>query len=168
MSTETEQKLFQIRTCERHGYYAGLLPPARQALVGQTCYGTITVAVFDSAGYLQKIVKKNLPSRILTARKSVGYDVNEQGFQEYLTRELHFRPGAIRVRAFRIPEERLAVFQLPEHFEAFLKDPNDPWFSDAQRQEYPGLIRDWIEAGSFILEWGNSYWLDNAGNFQGS
>jgi hypothetical protein len=168
MSPETDQKLFQIQTCQRHGYYAGHLPGARQALIGQSVYGTITVAVFDLGGYLQKVMKKNLPSNLLTAKDVAGYYVDEEGFQDYLKRELHFRLGVIRVREFRIPEEDFAVVQLSEAFVDFLKNPNDPWFTDADRQEYPGRIRDWIESGSFFLEWGNSFWLNKEGEFQGS
>jgi hypothetical protein len=167
MFPPADQKLFQIQTCQRHGYYAGHLPGARQALVCQNIYGTITVAAFDSGGHFRKLIKRNLPTELLTARSVVGYDVDEEGFQEYLKRELGFRPGVIRVREFRMLEEHLAVFQLPKYFEAFMKDPNDPRFAEI-REELPSHISDWISSGSFILEWGNTYWLNREGECMGS
>src|SRR5437773_12190509 len=125
MSPDTQHKLFQIQPYDGHYYYPGHLPRGRQALIGQCVYGTITVAIFDAAGYLQKVIKRTLPSKLLTPRDVADYDVDERGFQTYLRREFQFRPGVIRVREFRITDEHFGVYQMSEHFEAFLMNPKD-------------------------------------------
>jgi len=168
MSPSADERLFQIQTCQRHGYYAGHFPNRTQALIGQSFKGMIVIAVFDLGGNLLKVTRRNLPTNLLTARPVAGYDVDEFGFQQFLIREFGFRMGAIRVRPFQMPEERLGVLPLPEHFEEFLKHPDDSSLTEVEREEYPELISKWIDSGSFILECGNSYWLNKDGECEGS
>jgi hypothetical protein len=161
-------EMFPVRTCQRHGFYAGQLRGGRNALIGQIVTGHIIVVVFDAGGHLLKVIRRALPTRLLTARDVAGYHVDEEGFQDYLRREFGYQPGLIRVQEFRLPEELLAVYHMPEHYEDFLKNPNDPSFADWERQQYPALINRWIAEGSFILEWGNSFWMDSNGDVAGS
>jgi hypothetical protein len=167
MSTPADQELFQVKP-QGHSFYPGKLPGNRQALIGQSTYGTIDVAVFDPGGHLQRVFKKDLPTRLLTERPVSGYDIDEEEFQQYLKRELGFTSGMIRIREFRLPEERFGVYRLHDYFERFLKNPYDPRFTDKDREEYPSQINKWIESGWFILEWGNYYWMDKDGELLGS
>jgi hypothetical protein len=168
MSAPVNQEHFQIKPDQGHSFYPGKWPGNRQALIGQSMYGVIDVAVFNPEGHLERVFKKDLPARLLTERPILGYDIDEEEFQQYLKRELGFTLGIIRIREFRLPEERFGVYRLPGHYNRFLKNPYDPYFTDRNREEYPSEINKWLDSGSFILEWGNYYWMDKDGELLGS
>jgi hypothetical protein len=155
---------FPVQSCPAHFFYPGHLPKDRQALIARCVYGCIIVVYFDRGGTLLKTQRTDLPSSLLYSGHMPGYfDVDEDEFHEYLRKEFGFKPGLIRVREFHLPDELLAVYRLPEFYQDFLKDPNDPAFDDELRQYLPGQIKRWREEGRFVLQWGNDFWLDSSG-----
>jgi hypothetical protein len=155
---------FPVRSCPGHSFYAGHLLGSRQALVVRCVLGYIVVGVFDQGGKLLKTFRKELPSSLLFPGHMPGYfDVDEGEFLEYLRKEFGFTPGLIRVREFRLPEEKLAVYRLPDFYQEFLKDPQALAFDDELRQYLPGQIQRWRDEGRFVLQWGNDFWLDSNG-----
>ena len=67
------------------------------------------------------------------------------------------------MREFHLPDDSLAVYRLPGHYQDFLDNPSAPYFDQEMRQAYPESIARWRKEGRFVLEWGNDYWLDNSG-----
>jgi hypothetical protein len=155
--------LFPIRSEPAYYFYAGHLPGGRQALIARSVYGALIVAVFDGGGNLVQVIHRELPSPPVLRDSGEIREVDERDFRKYLRREFGYAPGLIRIKEFRLPQEMLAVYHLPQHYREFLEDPNSPVFDDEQRQSFPGLIREWHEEGQFVLEWGNDYWLDSTG-----
>jgi hypothetical protein len=153
--------LFPIRSATERYFYAGHLPHGRQALVARSGYGQLVVAMFDGGGNLTQVIHRELPSPPVLHDSNEFREVDNDDFQEYLRCEFGFAPGLIRIKAFRIPQEMFAVYHLPEHYQAFLQDPNGSAFGEEERQAFPGWIQQWHEQGQFVLEWGNDYWLNN-------
>jgi hypothetical protein len=130
------------------GVYAGQLPDSRQALVGCSWDDKLVVAVFDCEGNL---------------RESHRVEVPTSDVPGYLKSELGFTSGEVCIKEIRIPEDAFAVYCLPDLYQRFLSNPNDPWFTDDDRQDLPGVIKQWLKSGQFVLEWGNDYWLNRDG-----
>lgn len=154
-------RLFPVRSAPGYYFYAGRLPRGRQALVGRSANGRIVVGIFSKGGDLTEVVRRELPSPPVLPGSDDIREVDEGDFHDYLHQEFGFAPETARVKEFRIEPEGLAVYQLPEHYQAFLRDPRDPIFDDEQRTVFPRLIKEWVEEGQFVLEWGNDYWLDS-------
>jgi hypothetical protein len=155
---------FLIRGNLGHGVYAGSLPSHRQALVGLCVYGYILMAMFDGGGTLQKVIRRDQPSYLLHPTDFLRcYRVDEDSLFEYLKREFGFQLANIQVREFRVPDEDFAVYRLPESYQDFLKDPRNPLFDNEDRQVLPDRIKHWTEEGSFVLVWGNDYWVSGEG-----
>jgi hypothetical protein len=157
--------LFPIRGAPERCFYAGHLPDGRQALIAWGFSGQLMVAAFDGDGKLVEVTCRELPDPLTLPESGETVSIyDDEGFQEYLRQDFGFSPGLIRVEEFRIPGEGLAVYHLPRHYQDFLRDPNGPDFGDEERRALPGLIRDWLERGQFVLEEGhNDYWLDSTG-----
>jgi hypothetical protein len=155
--------LFPIRSAPERYFYAGHLPEGRQALIGRSVYGQLIAAICDSGGNLRQVIHRELPSPPVLAGSGEIREVDEDDFEEYLSREFGFSPGLIRIKEFRIPHELFAVYHLPEQYRKFLENPDSPAFGEEERQAFPGLIRQWNERGQFVLEWGNDFWLDSTG-----
>jgi hypothetical protein len=92
------------------------------------------------------------------------YRVEEDEFHEYLRQEFGFTPDVIHIREFRLPQDELAVYRLPEFYQEFLNDPNGPDFDEDLRQYLPGQIDRWRTEGRFVLQWGNDFWLNKHGD----
>lgn len=156
--------LFPIRGAPYQYFYAGHLPDGRQALIARSVYGQLIAAICDSGGDLIQVIRQELPSPPVLPDSGEIREVDEGDFEAYLHREFGFSPGLIRIKEFRIPEERFAVYHLPQHYREFLENPNSPSFDEEERQAFPGQIRQWDEWGQFVLEWGNDFRLDSTGN----
>ncbi|MBV9123107.1 MAG: hypothetical protein JO112_07110 [Planctomycetes bacterium] len=155
--------LFPIRSSPGHYFYAGRLPEGRQALIARSVYGELIAAIFDGGGNLMQVIHQELASPPVLLDSDEIREVDEDSFQEYLQREFGFCPSLIRIKEFRIPQEKFAVYHLPQNYQEFLEDPNSLAFDDEERKAFPGLIAKWNEWGQFVLEWGNDFWLDSLG-----
>jgi hypothetical protein len=161
-------RLFPIRSNKYYGYYAGRLAGKRQALAALDVRKNLVLAVFDQQGDLLE-VKRRTPAPSLKRRPEKKYlAVNDREFHEYLHKEFRFKAGRIKVNAFLIAAEGLAVHAFPYHYQEFLKNPYGKIFDNADRDYYPKLIREWIADKAFVLDWGNDYWLDNNGEVTSS
>lgn len=154
--------LFPIRSNPVY-FYAGHLWDVRQTLIGRSVYGHLVVACFDSGGSLIEVIHQKLPSHLIVTGPFGTCEVDEDDFLNYLQGELGFTDGRIQVKEFHLTDKQLEVYQLPEHYQAFLNDPNNPLYSQEEHESFPGLIREWHERGQFVLVWGNDYWLDITG-----
>jgi hypothetical protein len=165
---EGADDLFTIQGSPGHYFYGGQLPGNRQALVAQCIDGYVLVAVFDTAGTLQEVVRRDLPPSLLVDRGVAGYDVDEKALLTYLGRELGFVTGPIHIKAFRVAGERFAAYRLPHHYQEFLADPASPVFGDEEREVFPVWIARWLQEGAFVVEWGNDFWMDCHGQVTSS
>jgi hypothetical protein len=155
--------LFPIRSVPERYFYAGHLPEGRQVLIARSVYGQMIAAIFDSGGNLIQVIHQELPSPPVLPDSGEIREVDDGDFQEFLRREFGFSPGLIRIKEFRIPQDRFAVYHLPQHYREFLENPNSQAFDEEEREAIPGLIHQWNEWGQFVLEWGNDFWLDSTG-----
>jgi hypothetical protein len=155
--------LFPIRSEPGRNFYAGYLPEGCQVLIGRSIYGDMIVAVFDGGGNLRRVIREDYPASPVRGTSGTKREVDDEQFQEYLAGKLGFEPALIRIKEFRMPQDRFAVYHLPQHYHEFLNNPHNLIFDDEVREVLPGLIRQWHEWGQFVLEWGNDYWLDSTG-----
>lgn len=147
---------YPIRSDSNYGFHAGHVPKKRQALIALDVSLNLLVAFFDAKGNFLQVERRNLSPSL-----------NDRDFQKYLKKEFGFKPGLIRVKAFLIKPELLAVHAFPSHFQEFLDNPRDG-FDAADRDRYPQSIRTWIANKEFVLDWGNDYWLDDNGEVTSS
>jgi hypothetical protein len=159
--------LFPIRSSPP-SWFAGLLPDGRQALISCAASGELTLVSFDRDGNLLGVLHHELPSPKQLLEDGYRRAVFDDDYQDYVQRELGLSLEVIRVRPFCMPEEMLEVYQMPKHYEAFLKNPDSPDFSPEDRNYYPELITRWNESGQFVFVWGNDYWLNSNGEVEAS
>jgi hypothetical protein len=159
----TGELLFPVRNAPERYFYAGHLADGRQALIARSVYGRIIAALFDREGELVEVIRQELPSPPVLPDSDGFREVDEDDFHAYLKREFGFSPGLVHVKEFYIAPEGFAVYQLPWHFQEFLRDPGSLLFADEERGVFPRLIEEWQERGEFVLEWGNDFWLDGTG-----
>lgn len=160
--------LFPIRSAPVRNLYAGFLRDGRQVLISCTPSGDMLMIVFDSEGNFLQASHQTLPSPPQLLHQGFRRAVYEDDYEEYVDGALGLSPGVIRVKAFSVPHEMLAVYRMPKHYEEFLTNPNSPSFSDEDRKDYPELIEHWNESGCFVLELGNDYWVDGNGDIVAS
>jgi hypothetical protein len=155
--------LFPIRSQPWYGFFAGFFPDGRQVLVGCLRYGKMVLVIFDRAGNLTGVVHRELPTpgQLLEAGDLAA--VYEDNYKEYLRRELKVSPGVIRIKAFCLQEEEIAVYELPENLQDFQENPSNPNLSDEDRKGLQEFFGEWKEHGQFVLIWQNDFWLDSNG-----
>jgi hypothetical protein len=152
--TAGEKQLFPVRGDPERGFYAGSLPGNRQGLITTGASGDLLVAAFNAAGSLLDVTRRDDPS----------LDFCDDAFRAYLAREFGFEPGLIRVKAFRLPEDGLAVYPIDPLWQEFLENPHGLAFDDDDRDSLPEVIEQWNASGQFVLECcGCDFWLDGTG-----
>src|SRR5262249_13684062 len=121
------------------------------------------MVLFDCPGNLTGVVHQELPppEQLLEAGDLAA--VYDDNYEEYLRRELQLSPGVIRIKAFCLPEEEIAVYELPENLQNFQENPGNPNLSDVERTDLQEFFRAWKEHGQFVLIWQNDFWLDRNG-----
>jgi uncharacterized protein (TIGR02996 family) len=120
------ENAFLVKSCEGYGFYAGMLPKERQALVGRVRAEYFNVAVFDERGIFLEEFNRPLPSALQRPPREY-WDVDEKDVYAFLSRELGFREGVIWVHEFGTAEG-LSVHLLPSHYQEDVDnyDPTDP------------------------------------------
>jgi hypothetical protein len=121
------------------------------------------MVIFDHAGHLTGVVHRDLPTPEQLLEAGDLPAVDEDNYEDYLRRELHVSPGVIRIKAFCLPEEGMAVYELPECLQDFQENPSNPSLSDDERNGLEEFFRAWKEHGQFVLFWQNDLWLDRTG-----
>jgi hypothetical protein len=155
--------LFPIRSAPLRDFYAGYLPDGRQALVVCSQCGKMVMVVFDREGNLTGVVHQELPTPRQFLEAGDLPAAYEDNYEEYLRSALGVSPGLIRIKSFCLPEEELAVYQLPEGWYDFLQNPTDPTLSEEERKQFPVWIQEWKARGQFVFLWYNDLWLDSTG-----
>jgi uncharacterized protein (TIGR02996 family) len=151
------ERLFPIRECSA-GLYAGRLPGGRQGLFAFQYHGKYVIAAqFNSDGNLIDAQQRNLIGNLVPA----GYQgawvyEHEQEMRDYLRREFGFEPGLIHIKEFST-ESGLAVYLF--HDTEILEDP-DAWAEgpDSDLDIGPPGLTDWMEAGNFVILFGDDNW----------
>lgn len=62
-----------------------------------------------------------------------------------------FREEAISIKRFYIPEHQFGIADLTETMREFAENVPGASWSDEERQEYPELIREWLESGRYVF-----------------
>jgi hypothetical protein len=157
-------RLYPIRSEKHYGHYAGHLPDGRQALITCSCLQEVRAFLFTRDGdYLG--VEHRKP--VLTAVPEEPYlDVNDAELRAYLVAEFGFTPGLIRVKRFDEPSEWVSVEPLTHYLADFVADPES--VPEDGREGALEELREWIEAGEFVLNTWNDYWVDANGEVTSS
>jgi hypothetical protein len=155
--------LFPIRSEPGYGFYAGFFPDGRQVLVGCIQDGKMVMIIFDRAGNLTGVVHRELPTPEQLLEDGDLAAVYHDNYEEYLRRALNVFPAVIRVKAFCLPKDVIAVYELPESLQDFQENPSNPDLDDAERIGLQEFLRTWKEHGQFVLIWQNDYWLNRNG-----
>ena len=121
------------------------------------------MVVFDHDGNLTGVTQQELPTprQLLEAGDLAA--VYEDNYEDFLRRELSVTSGVIRIKAFCLPEEELAVYELPESSHDFQDNPDNPDLSDEERRGLIEFFREWKAHGQFVLVWQDDFWLDGNG-----
>lgn len=128
-------------------------------LMGLLC-PSILVVRFDRDGFLVGSEQRPVP---IFHDMQPPYDIyNEQ--VEFVSKawqaEIGLRLAPIEVKKFWSTEHEIGIEDYPVHFHEVLSDPN----ADEERKTYiRSAIEQWDNAGQFVLQWGNDYWLDRNG-----
>ena len=156
---------FPIASNPLYSFYAGYQPDGRQALVACWRNGKMVMVGFDRKGKLTGVVHEDLPTPRQLLEVVDLPAVYEDNYEEYLRRALNVSPGMIRIKAFALPEEQLAVYELPDFLQELQENPSDPKLSDDERKRLSEFLREWKARGQFVLQWGwgGDLWLDNTG-----
>jgi hypothetical protein len=163
-----DPRKYIILTHESYGFYCGSRPDQTQVLIGLACPHLVAI-FFDRAGVPRDFQKRRLdfmkPSRVLVDGQPIEgqvqtYNIYDERIAEALgtwQQEIGFRPGAISVEKFFVPDVGYGIQDYPAHFQDVLDNPHT---SDAQRADTLESIREWDADGQFVLLWGNDYWLN--------
>jgi hypothetical protein len=81
-----------------------------------------------------------------------------------LKEKIGFVPADIAVAKFE--SEKASIQDLPGRYEEFLDDPQA--YPPEDREAFEGLIRQWRQSGSFVLEFSEEYWISAAGEVESS
>ncbi|HET6246337.1 MAG TPA: hypothetical protein VFE47_01465 [Tepidisphaeraceae bacterium] len=157
-----------------NGYFdAGTTGDGRQVLMSHFVNG-VTAIFFDERGTLLEVQVRPLsvecPTDPVTgiARLSEEFEAAaEQQLSEWKT-ELGFIPQPITVRKFQISELGLGIEERPSHYEDFLESPETEEPDADEREPIWASIREWEEAGDFVLYWGNDLYVNRDGKVTSS
>ena len=70
------------------------------------------------------------------------------------------RPATIKVRKFFARKPYVGIEDYPAHFGEILSDPEA---AEEEKDDVRDPMGLWDQDGQFVLQWGNDYWLDDAG-----
>ena len=148
-------RLYTITSDFLH-FNTGRLADGTQILMGQQWSELVSVE-FDAAGnYLRTATR--------------DFDQSDEDELSVSTRsiqaEIGLIPGAISVKRFSLPERHIGIRDLPDHYQDVLDRPED--FNEEQRRELLEDIRQWQEAGDFVLEWDEDYYFSRDGELTSS
>lgn len=75
-----------------------------------------------------------------------------------------FEAGTIHVQNFEYAERGLAIRDLPQGFEEFLKDPTKYEPDPVWREKTQKNVLEWQRAGNYVLTFGKEYWMCGDGS----
>jgi hypothetical protein len=158
MSEEANRR-YPITSHEAYGFWTGVTPDKRQVLMGLLCPNLVAF-FFDADGHLLAVEQ-----RLLTFFQDVTppyniYDDRIPAAVDAWQREMSLQPVTITVRKFFVHEPYLGVEDYPDHFAEILSDPEE---GEGEKEDIRDSMRLWDQAGQFVLQWGNDYWLNDTG-----
>ena len=159
-----EGRLYPI-ACAPHDFlYAGTVSGERQVLIGISGHHLAGV-FFDRQGNFIEVQERRLPG--YNSWEHVDHDDPRvlkvlHDWQE----ELGFTAATIKVRRFDVPGQGIGIEDRPEHFEAFLKDPERVEPDEVTRARDLESIRRWEREGMYVLWWGRDLWMDGNGEVE--
>ena len=158
------KRRYRIQTHDSYGFYAGTTPDGRQVLMGLLCPNLVAFT-FDADGTLLGTDERPVP---FFQGVRPPYDIYDQRLPpliEAWQREMSFQPATITVtRFFNLPLY-VGIMRYPSHFEEILLDPEE---DEDEKDEIRESQRSWDAEGMFVLQWGNDYWLNAAGEVESS
>ena len=111
---------------------------------------------FDPAGRFSRF-----STRQVTVRPAESEEAAVRRELADFQRACGYRPDAIHVEQFSVPDRFIRIEDIPEHYQDFLSNQDD---YDADRQEELAAdIKKWVQDGDYVLWWGEDYYLDSKG-----
>jgi len=152
------ERLFAIRSNKYCAFYAGHASDGMQILVGRIRAEKILVLLFSKWGVLYDIQRRQLPQFSQPPEKR-HLPVNDEEFRRYLRKEFGFKSGLVRVEQFSVSDDECGfwVGPLPWHVNQFLAAPEK--HTPEEQAEYRQSIRQFIQRGVCILDWGDDWWV---------
>jgi hypothetical protein len=142
--------LYTLRSEEAYGWWTGILRDGRQVLV------SIEAVFFDHEGNLLAVDATG-SVRLPTSETPSWRDI------------LGFKEGPIRIKRFRLPEQQITIEDITDTMSEFLDDPCPESWSEEERQEYPELIREWLQDGQYVFYSGaGDYYMSRDGEVETS
>jgi hypothetical protein len=153
-------RLFPIQ--DDQGYYStGVLPNGNQVLCGVGGPNFVKVEFSGSGDYLD-IKETPTDPHLLRAVGERFLAVNQtelnQEFEDWKN-AMELIPSTIQVKLFSIENYRIALQEFPE----FMQE-------EAERGDEDAIewMQEWKASGSFVLYWGNDYFLSPDGEVESS
>lgn len=159
MNEASKERLYPIGTDEVY-FGTGVDSGGHQRLVGLLC-PNLVMFCFDQVGNLVRTEKRSVSFFRDAVPPFDIYDERLAPLLEEWKEEIGFRPTAIRVKKFWSAEYGVGIEDYPSHFDENLMDPNT---DEDEKTDIKESMKLWDEAGQFVLQWGNDYWLDDTGS----
>ena len=78
--------------------------------------------------------------------------------------QLGITPGTICVRKFVLPEYEIEIRNIPDYLQDYIDDPS--LFDEEDAPHLEESIANWNQRGSFVIIWGNDYYMDSEGGIE--
>src|SRR5205814_740764 len=131
----------------------------QQVLLGLACPNLLAFR-FDQEGNLLWTEQRPVPFFQGVTPPYEIYDPRIPPLMEAWKVEMRFHPAKIKVKKFFSEQFFVGIEDYPSHFQEIL---NDPAAGDSEKADVLDSMKLWDKDGQFVLQWGNDYWLDKAG-----
>lgn len=161
METTTETKIYRLKPYEPD-FCTGFIKDGVQVFMAIN-YPELLTVFFDTEGryfqYLVREISQETQALLIKGSKEsfLAMKIKEWDELKLWAAELGFKEGTIAVQRFCLPEYDLCIHDLPEILQELLDSGDE---IDDDTKEWMEL---WQERGTYVLIWGNDYYIDRDG-----
>jgi hypothetical protein len=157
-SDSTPHRSYSLRPEEHYLFFTGATRDGKYFILGPDNPNLIHL-LFDSRGDLLEVRHVGL-----SASRQLLREAYEQLFRSYyrcLQTQEGYSSEPAHFKPFSLPDDDIAVLDLPFHLRYDLKHPDK--LSESERAECREAIEEWTAAGNYVLVWGNEFHVDKDG-----
>jgi hypothetical protein len=165
-SSPSEVKRYPIQSPDAVNFVTGRTKDGQQVIMGVPG-PYVLAAFFDAQGNLVRYEVRALRDRdsrpALRLGKPREPDVAELwALVDAWQREIGFTASSVSISKFDVSDLGIGLFDLPRYLQDVLENPSS--IPDEQyRNDCFSDLQDWRRDGTFVLYWGNEYWMTSSG-----
>lgn len=132
--------------------------PEGQMIICGVLLPFFTAVIFDKDGNYLRIERK----RIDKIKNGDGFiyreedDIRNYGIEDFI-QDLNLNQEKIYIKKFFLDEEYIGIEDVPYHLNEEVIGAN------SNLSEIEEDMKDWIDGGCFVFNWGNDYYIDSEG-----